>query len=416
MHLGRTPSRLPPDLPARELGPAAAWRRTVDAAIEHEVAAVLLAGDVVDRDDDFFEAYRALEEGVRRLTEAGIEVVGVAGNHDLKVLPRLAAHIPEFRLLGAGGSWQSHAIDGGEAVTVWGWSFPQSGTAGNPLEGQRFTLEAGINLGLLHCDRDAGADSRYAPVTSAELNAVGLDGWLLGHIHKPDTLGTASPSGYLGSLSGLDRGEPGPRGPWLLTVAGGRITEVEHLQLAPLRWETLAVDLDGIGEPAEARDRLLEAVQSLDAMVAALPMPPAAVGLAIEFTGRTRFGDAAYQEVAEDDLRDLHAGAAGTRYFIHRVESATRPEIDLEELARRRDPVGLLAERLLLLERPDGDPARERLLKGARQRLLKQTARAPWGGLGDGGALDPTPWLLQAGLRALDRLLEQQRRGDQDGD
>ena len=102
MHLGRTPSRLPPQLHAPDLGPAEAWRRTVAAALNHDVKAVLLAGDVVDRDDDFFEAYRALESGVKTLADAGIAVVGVAGNHDVKVLPRLVRHIPKFRLLGEG--------------------------------------------------------------------------------------------------------------------------------------------------------------------------------------------------------------------------------------------------------------------------------------------------------------------------
>ena len=81
IHLGRTPSRLPPELAdrARELGPAEAWRRAVNAAIAAEVGAVLLAGDVVERDDDFFEAYRELSQGVKRLTDAGIAVIGVAG-------------------------------------------------------------------------------------------------------------------------------------------------------------------------------------------------------------------------------------------------------------------------------------------------------------------------------------------------
>ena len=119
MHLGRTPSRLPPELHARELGPAEAWRRTVTAALDHGVKAVLLAGDVVDRDDDFFEAYKALENGVRRLSDAGIDVIGVAGNHDVKVLPRLARHIPQFRLLGEGGTWESCRIEqGADAVTL----------------------------------------------------------------------------------------------------------------------------------------------------------------------------------------------------------------------------------------------------------------------------------------------------------
>ena len=164
IHLGRTPSRLPSDLSARELGPAEAWRRAVDAALEAEVAAVLLAGDVVDRDEDFFEAYRELESGVRRLADEGIAVIGVAGNHDVEVLPRLARHIPEFRLLGAGGRWESCRIAaGGEAVTLWGWSFPRARFSASPLADQRFERLPGINLGLLHCDRDAGPDSPLRP-------------------------------------------------------------------------------------------------------------------------------------------------------------------------------------------------------------------------------------------------------------
>ena len=419
MHLGRTPSRLAADLLARELGPAAAWRRTVDAAIEHEVAAVLLAGDVVDRDDDFFEAYRALEEGVRRLTEAGIEVVGVAGNHDLKVLPRLAEHIPAFRLLGRNGTWEPVTVsDGLEIVAVWGWSFPAATAASNPLADQRFTPEPGINLGLLHCDRDGGTDSRYAPVSSAELSSAGLDAWLLGHIHKPDALAAATPNGYLGSLTGLDRGETGPRGPWLITVDGGHITEFEHLLLAPLRWETLDVDLAGIAEPEDAQGRLLDAVKALDTELAALESSPRAVGLSVTLAGSTRFGTEAHQRISQDELDDLHPGAGGTRYFAHCVTSDTRPQIDLGELARRHDPVGLLAARLLLLDRPDGDPERERLVNKARRRLRNQSGRSRWSRLKYAGddALDPAAWLRQAGFRALDQLLAQQRHGEQDAD
>ena len=418
MHLGRTPSRLPPDLPARDVGPAAAWVRTVDTAIEHGVAAVLLAGDVVDRDDDFFEAFRELEQGVRKLTDAGIEVIGVAGNHDLKVLPRLVEHIPDFRLLGRDGRWESCSVgDDADTVTIHGWSFPAAGAAGNPLEGQQFEREAGINLGLLHCDRDAGADSRYAPVASAELQHVGLDGWLLGHIHKPDALTAESPNGYLGSLTGLDRGEPGPRGPWLITVASGRITALEHLQLAPLRWEPLDVELTGTGEPADARDRLLDAVRTLDAELAPLAKPPAAAGLSVRFTGRTRFGCAALDQIPPQDQDDIYSRSTGTRYFVHSVESATRPEIDLEDLARRPDPVGLLAQRLLWLDRPEGDAERDRLVGSARRRLHKQAARTVWRGVGDGddGEIDPTPRLRQAGFHALDRLLAQ-LEGGPDGD
>ena len=409
MHLGRTPSRLPPQLHAPELGPAEAWRRTVAAALDHGVKAVLLAGDVVDRDDDFFEAYRALESGVKTLADAGIAVVGVAGNHDVKVLPRLVRHIPRFRLLGEGGRWESCRIDGGrDAVTLWGWSFPQARVLESPLEGGRPDPVPGVNLGLLHCDRDAGPDSPYAPVTRQELARAGLDGWLLGHIHKPDALTAASPSGYLGSLTGLDRGESGPRGPWMMTVAEGRIAEVEHLPLAPLRWEALEVDLEGIGEPFQARERLLAAVRGLDGRMASLPTAPNAVGLSVSLAGRTGFGNAALDQLSPADRDETHTGAAGTHYFIVSTGLDTRPEIDLADLAKRRDPVGLLAARLLWLDRPEGDPERDRLVDKARQALRDQSAQSVWRDLAAGGETpEPVTWLRQAGYRALDRLLGQ---------
>ena len=409
MHLGRTPSRLPPELRASELGPAEAWRRAVAAALDLGVKAVLLAGDVVDRDDDFFEAYRALESGVETLADAGIDVIGVAGNHDVKVLPRLARHIPQFRLLGGGGRWESCQIHGGrEAVTLWGWSFPQARVLTSPLEDQSFDPAPGINLGLLHCDRDAGPDSPYAPVSRGELERAGLNGWLLGHIHKPDALTTASPNGYLGSLTGMDRSESGPRGPWMITVADGRIAEVDQLPLAPLRWEALDVDIEGIGEPAEAKERLLAAVIELDGELASLPAAPNAAGLSVALTGRTGFGSAALDQISEEDRDEVHTGAAGTRYFIESAHLDTRPEIDLEDLAKRPDPVGLLAARLLWLDRPEGDPERDRLVDKAQQDLRDQSAKSVWRGLAAGGDVpEPVTWLRQAGYRALDRLLGQ---------
>ena len=409
MHLGRTPSRLPPELHAQDLGPVEAWRRAVAHALDHDVRAVLLAGDVVDRDDDFFEAYRALESGVSTLADAGIDVIGVAGNHDVKVLPRLARQIPGFQLLGEGGKWETCRIDGGrEAVTLWGWSFPQARVLDSPLKEHSFDLAPGINLGLLHCDRDAGPESPYAPITRQELERAGLDGWLLGHIHKPDALSATSPNGYLGSLTGMDRGESGPHGPWMITVADGGIADVEHLPLAPLRWEALDVDLEGIGEPAEAKERMLEEAIRLDGELATLHAAPSAAGLSVALTGRTRFGSAALDQISREDQDDLHTGAAGTRYFIVDLRLDTRPEIDLKELATRPDPVGLLAARLLWLDRPEGDPERDRLVDQARRNLRDQCANPVWRGLAAGGdAPEPAAWLRQAGFRALDRLLDQ---------
>lgn len=416
LHLGRRPSRLPESIDAAGLGPGEAWRRTVDAAIGHRATAVLLAGDVVDRERDFFEAYRELAAGVRRLVDAGIKVAAVAGNHDVQVLPRLADELPDFTLLGRGGRWQSLPLEAdGQRVTVWGWSFPQSRVTGSPLAAPDSPAAAGfdpgpgLHLGLLHCDRDQ-AGSPYAPVTSAELAAARLDGWLLGHIHKPDPLGADNLSGYLGSVSAAHPGESGARGPWLLQIGRGSVRAMKHLALAPLRYLPLEVDLSGIDGVEQSRSRVLAALRGLDGELAASGWVPQAVALRLRFGGRSRFGHQALEALSPPEDRDhVFTGGAGTRYFIEHLVVDTLPEADLPALARRADPVGVLAGRLLCLDRAADDAERQALVRGALQRLRDRQAERAWQGL-----QRPVPdeamaevWLRRSGMQLLDHLLAQ---------
>ncbi|MBA1147507.1 metallophosphoesterase [Ectothiorhodospiraceae bacterium WFHF3C12] len=411
IHLGRRPSRLPQALAerARDLGPAGAWGRTVEVAIGQGVDAVVLAGDVIERDEDFYEGYRELQSGVSHLTDAGIRVLGVVGNHDVRVLPRLAAQIPEFHLLGQGGVWEAVDLgDDGEPLTLWGWSFPQERVPNSPVADTRFDRRDGPNLGLLHCDRDQPG-SPYAPVSSAELRAAGLDGWLLGHIHAPDALTARDPSGYLGSLTGMDPGEPGAHGPWLITVERGRISEVAQQVLAPLHWAPVELDLTGIEAAESAQTLLLERVRQLDETLNATTRPPAAAGLRVRLTGRTGLGDEAAALFGETEREQVYSGSSGCHYFIERLAVETRPEIALTELAGRADPPGLLARRLLLLDRPADDPDRQALLAQARQRLDPVHRDPRWQALG-GGELDDeaaAEWLRRSGTRLLERMLAQ---------
>lgn len=382
----------------------------MDAAIREGVDVVALAGDVVEREDDFFEAYRHLHQGVEKLVDAGISVFGVAGNHDVQVLPRLAKQIPKFGLLGADGSWEATSITAaGQDLTIWGRSFTADRMREAPLDGAAFTRRPGINLGLLHCDLDQH-DSPYAPIARAALDAAGLDGWLLGHIHVPSALESPNPFGYLGSMTGLDPGESGPRGPWLLSVRNGKIDQVSQWPLAPLRWERMEVELTGIEEAGLIRERLLAAILKLDETLAAGIWGPKAVGLRVRFTGRTRWGSAPEKVFSEEDRGHLHTGSRQTHYFLERLENATRPEIPLEELARRGDPPSLLAARLLLLDQPSGTPERNKLLTEARKALEPRLRDSRW------AALNPVlsdseveAFLRRAATAALERLLDQQR-------
>ncbi len=423
VHLGRQPARLPEALAerARELGPAAAWRRLVELALEEHVDALLLAGDVVDQDDDFFEAYTDLRQGVERLIEAGVRVLAVAGNHDTRVLPRLVEAVEGLAakgvtLLGRDGRWEAATLTGGEGarVEVLGWSFPGAAAPDDPLA-------AGLpprgpepipRIGLLHCDRDQ-TGSRYAPVRSAELAAAPVDAWLLGHVHKPDIVPGERPMGYLGSLVGTDPSEPGAHGAWLLDVAPNGRLELRSVPLAPLRWEALSVPLDGLEEAGEVPVRVTAAIDRLHGSLEAEGLQAKAVGVGLALVGRTALRAEVARTLARDDPRGSSVPHDGTDYFVHAWRLDALPEHDLEALAREPSPAGLLARKLRLLH-GDGDPEeREALVRAAARRLAAVVER-PY--LIAAGTQPPddahvAELLEEAALDALDALLAQKGEG-----
>ena len=424
IHLGRRPSRLGEDLPGRvdvaRLGPAAALEKSVDRAIGEQVDAVLFAGDLVEQADDFFEAYGDLERAVRRLEARRIPVLAVAGNHDTQVLPRLADSIEGLRLLGRGGVWETVRIDNakGESVRITGWSFPEPRVSASPLlDGPAAPVNgnppdtSSALIGLLHCDRDQSG-SIYAPVRSGELEAAPVDAWLLGHIHKPDVLAGNRPIGYLGSLCGLDPGEPGPHGPWLVEISGPGQVAALHLPLAPLCWERVVVAVDGVSAPEDVDGLITSAIGDLHHELSEQGRTPLAVGCRLELRGRSRLGPDIARWLGAADPHHLLLTHDETTYFIEKVAVRIAPEISLDALAESSDPAGVLARRLLLLRRPESDVKRRELVEHALRDLSAVCRSAVYAEL---GALPPTPeqavhYLESAGTRALEALLEQREQ------
>ena len=168
LHLGRRPRQLPPiledhGLPHHRLTPAAAWRELVEHVVSRDSSgrydAVILLGDVVHSENEYFEAYGHLEEGARRLVEAGVPVYAIAGNHDVQVLPRLAGHLPGFTVIGAGGKWERVPLskDGRPFLHLLGWSFPAREVPWSPLDTLPGPATDGLpEIGLLHAHLDAG--------------------------------------------------------------------------------------------------------------------------------------------------------------------------------------------------------------------------------------------------------------------
>ena len=412
-HLGRRTRRLPEGIDASTCSPAAAFQRLVAVALQRRPDAVLLAGDIVDRDNAFFEAFGPLEAGVRELVEAGIQVLAVAGNHDHQVLARLADRIPEFVLLGRGGKWEDHAlqVNGEVRARIRGWSFPRWHVKENPLAAYPRPEPGPTVVGLLHCDVDVG-DSPYGPVPRAELEAAGAAAWVLGHVHTPRVLRGSEPLLlYCGSPQGLDPSEIGAHGAWWLRIDDAGIPELEQIPLAGLRWEAVEVELDGVGDQERFDAAVLEALRGVRAGLDHVPDDgPVPIGCRLTLSGRTAAHDrlGAWSE-ALHELRMPADGAAG-ELFVDRVYDEAAPAFDLGQLARAGDPPGHLARRLVVLESGEPRQEYERLLRVARDRLDSRASLGTYLGLGDPIRFDDAALrdqLRRAGLRLLEAMLGQ---------
>lgn len=388
MHLGKVVTRLPAALEdfgisAQTLSPAATWRRTWERAIEEQVDAVLLAGDVVEDENERFAALHHLDVGIRALVEHDIQVLAVAGNHDGTALPRLARQLEGLRLLGEGGRWETFkgTSRDGSAFEVLGWSFPDREYPENPFDQLDLTAAPnGLRIGLLHADLNGGAGSRYAPVASADFGRGQCDAWCMGHIHKPSPLHEAPHIGYLGSVIGLDPGEPGLHGPWLLSWDSAQGLRMRQMGLATVRWESLSLDVSAIPDALEGDD-LVDAVQSAlhaaadDTMAEwAANDTPLVVGCRLHVAGRSN----QHRHVVDaiHRLREQPWQVRDVVFFIEAVKDGAGPALDLEAMARMRTPPGRLARQILTLQQ--GGVEAEGLLNSARESLMSLGTRAQW--------------------------------------
>lgn len=396
LHIGRAPTRLPDvalegsGIDRRELGPAAAWGRIVEAAIDRDVDAVLVLGDVVDEDNALLEAVGPFGHGVRRLEAAGIPVVAIAGNHDVDALPRLVDSTTGVELLGRGARWESRIVEGrrGGSVRLVGWSFAQRAHSGSPLatlppswRARDWQDGAGDipTIGMLHCDQDV-ATSRHAPVRRAELETVPVDAWLLGHIHRPDALDGERPIGYLGSVVPLDPGESGTRGAWL-AHCGAAGVRMERLHVSRHRYETATLDIARVDEPSDVLAVLLQVARETHARVASELADERVLVARLELHGEHERHDEIVAELrSAGELGESWHDIDGVLHVWEpRIHDHARRAIDVDALAASRDVAAPLAR--IVAGARSGAPATldPDLLRRLREHLQRSVlAKAPF--------------------------------------
>lgn len=414
LHIGRRPTRLHSTETAGNCSCAAMWDSIAETAIRRQVDAVVLTGDVVDRENRFFEAIGPLERGLNKLARAGIETFAVSGNHDFDVLPRLADTLDaeKFHLLGRDGTWETAELqsNGQPRVNFLGWSFPQEHVRTDPVDDLPALRSSDVpTFALVHGDLDV-PQSPYAPLASQKLKSHPIAAWLLGHVHVPQLVEDATGAAilYPGSPQAMDPGETGVHGPWLIEIEAGARPRFSQLPLSRVCYDVVEIDLTDVKEKSEFQRQYIEALRKRLSELTENASSLEFVLWRVRLTGRTDCHGRLSEYVNEIDADfSLQIGnATGT---VEKNIVDTRLAIDLEDLARGSDPPGTLAKLLLELESESDSGPAQALMQQALEAMDEAQQSHVYVAVADEPPTkdEARQLLVQQGMTLLDSLIAQ---------
>jgi len=315
--------------------------RLADLAVTEQVDLVLLAGDLLDSSNTYYETG---EELIRALRGISVPVFIAPGNHDWYSAksPYARLRLPDNVHVFTEQAIRSVVLP--ELRTrVYGAAFTEP-NCHSLLDGFRCEKVEGMyNILCLHGDPTV-KDSRYNPITEQQLEYSKLDYAALGHIHKASGLLRAGSTWYSwpGCPEGRGFDETGEKTVNIVTLDGS-ICELETVSIAKRRYEILRLDTEGedplLAIPSQIPDDTVSDVYRI-VLTGETDAPPdlnklyenlSDMFFELQLRDETRLRKSVWDNAGEDTLRGLFLGRLRERF-----ESAHSEEerIRIEQAAR----------------------------------------------------------------------------------
>jgi DNA repair protein SbcD/Mre11 len=321
-----------------------AFDAVVALAFAREAKFVVIAGDIYDGAERGIRAQLHFRRRLGELSESGIRVFVVHGNHDPVEAgwSAIRSWPPGVVVFGSGRTEVVDVDEGGDRIaTVQGISYPRRDVSENLA--LRFALPPGpgLHLGVLHCNvANTAGHADYSPCRLDDLRRIGLGYWALGHIHQRAVLAGGSGEPFVvypGNIQGrsLKPSERGAKGAMVVHVRDGVVDRTEFAACDDIRFEQVDLDVARIHDISGLADELERcAVRELEA----------ADGRSVVLRARLVGRGALHEDLRRGGgvrslLADLRAGSGGAAPFAwwDALEDATGARAERAAIRARGD-------------------------------------------------------------------------------
>lgn len=220
-----------------------AFLNLVRHAIDLRVAFVVLAGDVFDGDWRDFGTGLWFCARMRELTQEGIAVYLVSGNHD--AASRMTSNLPlPEGVYAFPADRPATLVHEPTRTRLHGQGFARPAVTEDLASGYPPAVEGALNIGILHTALSGREGHEpYAPCSKETLIQKGYGYWALGHVHAREIVHRDPWIVFPGNLQGRHAREAGAKGAFVATVEDHRIAEVAFEPMDVARYASLRADL-----------------------------------------------------------------------------------------------------------------------------------------------------------------------------
>jgi exonuclease SbcD len=311
------------------------FRKIIDLCVKRNVDFLIISGDIFDSENKSLAAQLRFVSELKSLSDKGIPVYFVCGNHDPLKSWLDVTGLPEnvYRFDTSGIQFHTFKKEGTAIADIHGISYGEKAVIKNlAADFKLASVPAPISIAILHGTiGPPGPHENYAPFSREDVVKSGFDYWALGHIHKKRIVSSSNPAIlYPGNPQGRDFGESGEKGCYLVEISQGHAPVVEFFPSQIIRFENLDIDMSAVGKIESLQGKINEELGKTDNFNESVNYI-----LRINLSGRTALHKLINDKAETDTLAEFfNEGQLDKHYFrwIDQIYVKTKPDLDIEKI------------------------------------------------------------------------------------